>query len=368
MVFQFSLATILISATLTVQNQLTFMQEKKLGFDKEGIVELDIFWKSRDIDGPNQLRNRYLDVKQAFTSHPGILAASGARFPQDRVAPLALFEAEGHSERFRFGNFGVDESYVGLFGLEIVAGRGLIAEDRANGSFGSSYLLNERAVDLLGWKDPIGKRFGGGVVVGVVKDFHLGSLHNEIGPLAFKHSTMKFLYLKIAPHNVRESIAHVEKTWNRLLPSRPFTYSFLDEQLDRANYANEIRLARVFSLFSGLAIAVACLGLLGVVSFSAERRVREIGIRRVLGATERTLLRLFLKEFVVMVAVANVVVLPLAYWGTGEWLSHFAYRVSQDLPQFLLSGILTGLLATTTVSILALRAARRDPAEALRYE
>ena len=353
------------------------MQQKKLGFDKEEVVELDIYWKSRDIDGPNQLAYRYRDVKQAFLEHPNVLAAAGTRFPQDRTASFANYAAEGHTETFRFGQFDVDEDFVDLFALEIVDGRDLNEEDRgAEG--GSSYLLNETAVRRLGWDSksgsggPVGKRFGqsraDGVVVGVVKDFHLGSLHHRIGPLAFRQRSMKFLYLKIGPKNVQETIAFIEMTWNRLLPTRPFTYSFLDEQLDRVNYANEIKLARVFSLFSGLAIAVACLGLLGVVSFVAEQRVREIGIRRVLGATEQNVLRLFLRESVLVVASANVVALPLAYWGADEWLSNFAYRVDQDVLLFLLSGVLTVMMAATTVGGLALRAARRDPVEALRCE
>lgn len=372
-VFQFGLAVILIAFTFIVHKQLKYMQGKDLGFSKEQIIELDIFWKARDVQGRN-LVDRYLEVKQIFLQHPNVLSATAMRFPQDRPAPLNAYQAEGLSEEWRFGQFDIDESYVDFFRVDIVQGRNLFIGDRYQDRDSPvKYLLNETAVKMIGWDQPIGKRFGragriDGVIVGVIGDFHLGSLHHQIPPLVFRQGSIKFLYLKIAPQNMRETLQFIGQMWNDLLPERPFTYAFLDEKLDRTNYAKEIQLSQVFSAFSTLAILISCLGLLGLVSFMVERRTKEIGIRKVLGASEYGILRLFLKEFLFLVSIANAIALPIAYWGIHQWLESFAYRTQAEITIFAGTGLLTLFITGIAVGFLILKNARRNPVKALRYE
>ena len=372
-VFQFGLAVILIAFTFIVHKQLKYMQMKDLGFLKEQVIELDIFWKARDVQG-RDLVARYQEVKQIFLQHPNVLSATATRFPQDRPAPLNVYQAEGLSEEWRFGEFDIDESYVDFFGVDVVQGRNLFIGDRyQDRDLPVKYLLNETAVEMIGWDQPIGKRFGragriDGVIVGVIGDFHLGSLHHQIPPLVFRQGSIKFLYLKIVPQNMPETLQFIGQMWKELLPERPFTYAFLDEKLNRTNYAKEIQLSQVFSAFSALAILISCLGLLGLVSFMVERRTKEIGIRKVLGASEYNILRLFLKEFLFLVIISNVIALPIAYWGIHQWLESFAYRTQAEITIFAGTGLLTLFITGITVGFLIMKNARKNPVDALRYE
>ena len=372
-VFQFGLAVILIAFTFIVHKQLKYMQTKDIGFLKEHVIELDIFWKARDVQGRN-LVVRYQEVKQFFLQHPNVVSATATRFPQDRPAPLNVYQAEGSLEEWRFGEFDVDESYVDFFGLDVVQGRNLHILDRnQNTDLPVEYLLNETAAKMIGWDQPVGKRFGrggriDGVIVGVIGDFHLGSFHHQIPPLVFRQGSKKFLYLKIAPENKQETLQFIGQMWDELLPERSFTYTFLDEKLDQTNYAKEIQLGHVFSAFSALAILISCLGLLGLVSFMVERRTKEIGIRKALGASAYDILRLFLRESLFLVVISNVIALPIAYWGIHQWLESFAYRTQVEFTIFAGTGLLTLFITGITTGFLILNNARKNPVEALTYE
>ena len=200
----------------------------------------------------------------------------------------------------------------------------------------------------------------------MVKDFHLGSLHHPMIPLVFRQGYVKFLYLKILPERIDETITFIGETWRQLLPARPFVYSFLDDRVNRINYEREIRLAGAFSFFSGVSILVACLGLIGVVSFVAELRVKEVGIRMVLGASRSGVVLLFCRDYLWPLVAANALALPISYIAGNRWLENFAYRVDSDHLLLLATSVLTTLGGMATVAVLLNRVVKRDPAVALR--
>ena len=240
---------------------------------------------------------------------------------------------------------------------------------------GRPLILNETAVRHLGWDDPIGKRFKEkdgpeGYVIGVVKDFHVQTLHNAIRPVVFRVFTggAKHLYLKLGTQNIPETLAFIEKTWHEFLPQIPFTFWFLNDDLTRVRYENEIRMGNALTVFSGLTIFVACLGLLGLISFRAEQKTKEIGIRKVLGASVFSIFNLLAREFVKLVIIACVIACPIAYLFAGRWLQDFAYRIDLYPVYFLIGGVLELLLALATMTYQALKAARTNPVDALRTE
>lgn len=379
-VFQFAISIVFISATVIVNQQLSFIQAKNLGFDKSQIVQLKIYWESRNVHqgGRNDLRWRWQEVKEAFMRHPNIEAATSTRFPQGRYITIGTFAVEGQSEDWQMGVFDVDEDYVDFFNLEIVQGRKIQFQDMLPERWqklGPAYLLNETAVKQLGWQDPLGKRLGQkelrqGYVVGVVKDFHLQSLHHPIRPVVIKAASnnLKNLYLKIGAQDIPETLAYIAKMWYEFLPERPFDFVFLDDDLTQAQYVQEIQLRKMYMAFSGLAIFVACLGLFGLISFVVEQRTKEIGIRKTLGASVSNLFFLLSRDFVKLIVLANVIAWPIVYYMMDRWLQDFAYRIDWSYGVFLLGGILTLVIAVATMSYQTLKAARANPVESLKTE
>ena len=395
-VFQFAISIAFITGTVVVQEQLAYIQNKDLGFDKELIVGIPIFIYSRQLHhgGPEDLRRRIPTVKQVFMAHLNILKATATRFPQGGSHLTDTFRAEGSDADWQMGLFDIDRDFLDFFNIELAAGR-LAPEPpklpetiksfeewqeyekkvRAYHEKGRPFILNETAAQHLGWDDPIGKRFKEkngpeGYVIGVMKDFHVQTLHNAIRPVVFRVFTggAKHLYLKLGTQNMQETLAFIEKTWHQFLPQIPFTFSFLNEDLTRVRYQNEIRTGNALTVFSGLTIFVACLGLLGLISFRAEQKTKEIGIRKVLGASVFSIFNLLAKEFVKLVIVACVIASPIAYLFAGRWLQDFAYRIDLHPVYFLIGGVLALLLALTTMTYQALKAARTNPVDALRTE
>ena len=395
-VFQFAISIAFITGTVVVQEQLAYIRNKDLGFDKELVVGIPIFIYSRQLHhgGPEDLRRRIPTVKQAFMAHPNILKATATRFPQGGYITTDTFRAEGSDADWQMGVFDIDKDYLDFFNIELAAGR-LAPEPpklpekieslaelqeyekkvRVYREKGQPYILNETAVQQLGWDDPIGKRFKEkngpeGYVVGVMKNFHVQTLHNTIRPVTFKTRTGagKTLYLKLGTQNIPATLAFIEKTWHQFLPQIPFSYHFLNDDLTRVRYQNEIRTGNALAVFSGLTIFVACLGLLGLISFRAEQKTKEIGIRKVLGASVFSIFGLLSKEFVKLVIIACAIASPIAYLFAVRWLQDFAYRIDLHLMYFLTGGILALLLALATMTYQALKAARTNPVDALRTE
>lgn len=395
-IFQFAISIAFITGTVVVQEQLTYIRNKDLGFDKELVVGIPLFIYSRQLHQGNRddLRWRIPTVKEVFTAHPNILKATATRFHQGGFHTTDTFRAEGSDADWQMGLFDIDRDFLDFFNIELVAGR-LAPEPlklpekiesleelqeykkivQAYREKGRPFILNETAAQHLGWDDPIGKRFKEkkepeGYVIGVVKDFHAQTLHNTIRPIVFRVFTggAKFLYLKLGTQNIPATLSFIENTWHEFLPQIPFTFWFLNDDLTRVRYQNEIRTGNALAVFSGLTIFVACLGLLGLISFRAEQKTKEIGIRKVLGASVFSIFNLLAREFVKLVIIACVIASPIAYLFAGRWLQDFAYRIDLNLMYFLIGGVLALLLALATMTYQALKAARTNPVDALRTE
>jgi len=279
----------------------------------------------------------------------------------------------------------IDYDFLDTYEIELVAGRNFSEEYPADLKIGDeqefpkSIIINQQAVRRFGWEDPIGKRviqvFGEErryyTVVGVVKDFHFSSLRNSIKPMNFFlwPESNRYVSIKMHPQNISATLEFIEETWTKMAPESPLEYFFLDTVFERS-YRSEERLQKLFGYFSGLAIFIACLGLFGLASFAAAQRTKEIGIRKVLGASETSLVVLLSKEFTVLVLLASFVAWPLAYLVMRNWLRGFAYRIDLNghLGLFLLAAGAALLIAWLTVGFHAVKAALTNPIESLRYE
>lgn len=359
--FQFVISIVLMICTSAVYEQLNFMGRKNLGFDQAELVRLGVYSQN------SMLKRNPESVKETFSQHAGILRASnifawGIQEPKTQtVRPGGLPE----NERPMYF-LGGDTDMLAVYGLELVAGRNFRART-------GEFLLNETAVKQLGWSDPIGREFawveGGnrGPVVGVVKDFHFQSLHEKIQPILIGNATALQLVLKIHPENVSETMQFLKEKWHEKVPDAPFMFRFLDQEIDRG-YRAEQRVGQLSLIFSSLAIFVACLGLFGLAAYTAEQRTKEIGVRKVLGASVGQLAVLLSGDFLRLVVLANVIAWPLAYWAMSRWLQDFAYRIDLGMGVFILGGLLALFVAVVTVGYQTLKAARTNPVESLRYE
>jgi putative ABC transport system permease protein len=364
-VFQFAISIALIAGTLVVFNQMRYVREKALGLDQEHVVVLK---------RTNELDQQTEAFKEALRDHPGIIQAAstttlpGGIFGQTAIRP----EGAGSDVNYLASPMAADHDFVETLGIEMAAGRDF---DRAFATDSAAFVINEAAARKLGWDDPIGKRltFLGanqtGEVIGVMTDFHFASLHQEIGPVvvALSADPLPFIAVRIRPDDVASNLAFLEQQWHAFAPDQPFEYSFLDEDFD-ALYRADRRLGQIFTLFALLAVVIACLGLFGLAAFTAEQRTKEIGVRKVLGASVSSIVLLLSKEFARLVVFALLVAVPIAYFGMDRWLQDFAYRTGIGAWVFVLAGGLALGIALLTVSYHALRAALVDPVRSLRYE
>jgi putative ABC transport system permease protein len=268
----------------------------------------------------------------------------------------------------------VDHDFIDTYRIELVAGRGFSRNFPTDTV--AAMIVNKRATRVYGFEKPediVGKRFQQwgreGVIVGVVEDFNFTSLHDPIRPFSMRidPSETRFLILRLQSDDLQQTVADLEARWQALVPHRPFDFSFQAERLDRL-YRAEARFGRVFGVFAGLALFIASLGLFGLASYTTARRTKEIGIRRILGATTPRLVLLLCRDFAVLVGVAFVVAVPLAFYGLSRWLDGFAYRIDLGAVPFLEAGALAFLIALASVGYRAARAASASPVESLRYE
>ena len=405
-VLQFSLSVVFLVSALVVRDQLNYVRTKDLGFDRERILQLPIFRRSWEVHKGNprsDLRWRYRTVKDRAMQIPNVLATTSTRFGQGIFATPTAFEAAGQEHQLSM--FDVDEDYVEFFGLDVLHGRNLRKSDLPPRDYLSSlppgmpdeaipkwmkdglvfpgkpyFLINESAARVLGWQEDIegqplrmktdrsqGKQ---GEAIGIVRDFHIESLHSAIRPAAFRlfNGGFKFLYLKVGPGDIPNTIREVEKLWTGLLPERPFEFAFLDDEILTMRYADEIRLSQTFSALSALAIIVACMGLFGLASYVAEQRNKEIGVRKVLGATRRDILTLVSGTFIMQIVIANILAWPIAFFAMREWLQGFAYRIPLDIWPFVIAAVMTTVLTAITISGRAFAASNTDPVKAIRVE
>jgi putative ABC transport system permease protein len=368
--FQFAISIILIIATTIVLKQLQYIKNKDLGFKKDHIVYME-FARNRGI------RRNKEAFRERLISHPQIHNVTYSQGRPGLVYNWEGFEYKG--ERSGYAIFTVDPEYLDVYGLELVAGRNFSRERSIDQL--RKCLLNETAVRALGLEEPVGTSLhhddlGGSSfpvkdveVIGVVKDFHYQTLRNPIQPQMFgwNEGWLWMASVRISSENVPATIAHIEKTWKEFSPEFPFDFHFMDDIVEGI-YKSEERLAKTIGYFAGLGIFIACLGLFGLAAFMAEQRTKEIGVRKVLGASIGGILLHLSKEFSKWVVVANVVAWPLAYFGMNKWLSDFAYRTEIGVWPFVLSAVLAIAIALMTVSYQSIKAATANPIDSLRYE
>ncbi|MFC2166609.1 ABC transporter permease [Acidobacteriota bacterium] len=368
-IFQFTISIIFIIGTGIVSSQLRFIKNKHLGFDKEQVVVLPM--------GDPQARQIYLTFKERALQNPNILSVSGTlSVPGGLIGALLMLPENAQpGEEVTMEHFMVDHDFVDAMGLELHEGRTFSLEYPTDTM--EAFILNEAAVKHLGWEGSVlDKRivlqnFKDGRVIGVVKDFHAKSLHQRIEPLiihiAPDPDAFLQLVVKIAPFEYDRTITALEEAWSEIYPRDPFVYSFLDDDFDSL-YRQEKQRGKVFLVFSVLAIFIACLGLFGLASFTAEQRTKEIGIRKVLGASVGSIVQLLSNDFLKLVLLGNLVAWPVAYYVMHNWLGNFAYRVPINLGLFFIAGLLALFIALTTVSFQAVKAALTNPADSIRTE
>lgn len=366
-VFQFAVSVGLLIGAGVIYDQLRYMRSQSLGMDIEQVVALPI----RDV----HLRDNYPELKQEIGRIPNVRGTTFSSLVVGRELPqMAMWLNEGKVTE-DFGTLIVDQDFVNVFGLHLVAGRNIApGEDKDKDA---AFLVNEAVVRHWGLSSPeqaLGKDvvwagWKEGKIVGVVRDFHHRPLQFGYEPLIMHIRPLAFhyMYVRIAPENRGETLRSLESAWRRIMPSKPFDYFFLDDEFERY-YRAEQRLAQLVGFFAVVAVSVACLGLLGLASFTAEKRTREIGIRKVLGSSVAEVVVLLSRELALLVVLANLIAWPVAYVLLKDWLQGFPYHTSIHLLNFILGGLAVLVIAWLTVSWQALKAALIDPAEALRYE
>ena len=370
-VAQFAISTLLIIGTAVVFQQLDYLHNKDLGFDKEQVVVLPL---RGDMDDN-------LDaVKSELMRHPGVIGATASWGVPGAWAAGDDVRLPGSEASWPTNMIVADYDFIDTYRMHLVAGRGFSRDFSSDER--EAFILNETAAQALGWtpEEAIGQpllwdEWGdedqerSGHVIGVVKDFHYGSLHQEIERLVLlMHPTaLGQLSVRIQPDGVQASMDHIASIWKTWAPSWPFEYEFLDEDI-ADEYAAEQTLSQLVSIFALLAIGIACLGLLGLAAFMAERRTKEVGVRKVLGASVPGLVLLLSKDFARLVLIAFIVAAPVAYIAMNRWLESFVYRIDLGVGVFLVAGVLVLAIAWLTVSYQSIRAARVNPVESLRYE
>jgi len=362
---QFSLTIALMTGTIMIHNQLDYMKNKSLGFDKEHVVYMPM---------RGNLPQEYGTVKSELLRDPYIVNVTAAfQLPTNIGSSPGEMDWEGKDpgNNVRINAGLVDYDYFETFNMGFAEGRGFSKEFATDVS--EAYVVNEAAVKAMGMESPIGKRFSfwetPGRIIGVVKDFHSQSLHSEINPIVLKLDSvwLYHLFVRAESDNVAAAISSMEKAWQRVNPEYPFEYRFLDETINNL-YRAEQRLGKVFNYFTVVAIFIACMGLFGLASFMAQQRRKEIGVRKVLGASVPGIVLLLVNEFGRWVLLANVIAWPVAYLAMNRWLQDFAYRIDIGIGAFLMAGGLAFILALLTVSYLAVRAALANPVESIKYE
>lgn len=373
-VAQFTISIVLIIGTYVIRDQLHYMRGKNLGFDKEQVIVIPMH--------DENARKGYDYIKRELDNHPSVLSVTAASSVPGKSVTNIAYRLEGLPDdaHFSMDTFFVDYDFLETIGIAVAEGRGFDKEFGTDEE--SAFLLNETAVRELNWESALGKQVTWpsdlrrmdaivkkGRVVGVVKDFHVTSLHATIGPLLLqvRPSSFRYIAARITPENIRETLSFFREKWRQFSPAFPFEYSFLDEDFDRLYRADE-KVGKIVGIFSILAVLVACFGLFGLSSFAAEQRTKEIGIRKVLGASVPRIIFLLTREFAKWILLANIIAWPIAYISAAKWLQNFAYKTTLGIEIFILSGMTALTIALVTVSYQSIKAAAADPIDALRYE
>jgi len=364
---QFAISILLIACTAVVFRQLSYVQNRPLGLNTDYVIKVPI---------NRMLLSRLISYKDRLLQNPNILSVTaGQSVPYNEDYKTSGVEWVGKdpqlSPNIRFSIAYFD--YIETFAIELVEGRSFQSGSSADVA---NFVINEEAAKYMGMDNPIGQqlKFWGseGTIIGVVKNYHHVSLHREIMPHIFNinprnYGSLRFIFIKIASENIPNTLEYIRETTMTFAPDYPYEYSFLDQGVGDL-YQAEQKLGEIFSTFAFLAIFISCLGIFGLASFTAERRTKEIGIRKVLGASISSIMVLLSKEFSRWILLANVIAWPIGWFAMHKWLQNFAYRSSLNPLLFLLAGLLSLVIAALPVSYQAIKAAVADPIDSLRYE
>lgn len=373
-VFQFGISIFMLIATLIVYDQLQFMRNKDLGFEKERVVRLSL--------NESALREKSQVLIDRLKQTPEVAAVGRASSsPGQGIGKLLLKVEDNEGKLVDRGVdlFTADYDFVSTLGMEIVEGRDFSRDVVSDTTY--AVLVNESMVARMSWDEPLGKKFifqGGGPnntdiekrVVGVIKDYHQNSLYDQIEPLmVILTMDNGNLFVRTTEGDVRQSIEAVEKAWKEIFPTYTFEYNFLDADFN-SQYKSDEKRSQIFTAFSALTIVIACLGLLGLAAFTTEQRTKEIGVRKVIGASVQHLVMLVSKEFFLLVGIGMILAFPVAWYITEDWLENFAYRIElqAEWPTFILSALLAFVITLITVGFHVIRAASANPVKSLRDE
>ena len=365
-VIQFTVSVIMIICTLVVYRQLNYLKTMDQGFDQKNVISLEL----------NQAMTRkYTLIKQVLRENQNIKYVTSTNTPMGEGSGKLIFNVETDQGMAQKGvNFSVvDHDFVETLGINMVKGRDF-QQDMPSDTL-TAVVVNETFVNRMGWKDPIGKKVEAGDantlrarVIGVMKDYHQTSMYNGVESLLLAYRPINnIVYIKLGDKDTKSTISYIETKWKEIFPDQPFTYTFLSDRFNHQFEADEKR-GFIFTLFTCLAILIACLGLFGLVSYMVEQRTKEIGIRKVFGAGESIILRLIIRDFLILVTIGIVIATPVAYYFMSNWLQKYVYRTNIGIPLLLLSALLTIVITISTISYKAYQAAILNPANSLKTE
>lgn len=366
-VFQFLISVSMIICTLIVYKQLSYLKTKDLGYDQKNVLSISLTNRS-------MVRN-FPAFKQKVSENPNVINVTSTNTPVGAGSGKVLFSIETDEGVVERGiNFAVvDHDFIETLGIKMVSGRDFQSDlpgDTING-----VIVNQTLSKRMKWSDPLNKRveLGDGSfikakVIGVMQDYHQTGMYNEIESLMLIYRpSSRIIYIKLADNEIQESIKFIEKTWKELYPEQPFEYKFLSDTFNNQFEADEKR-GFIFTLFTILAILIACLGLFGLASYMVEQRTKEIGIRKVMGATEAVIIKLISREFLILVAISIVIAIPVSFYIMSNWLENYVYRTNLSVSVFLLAAFISIMITFLTISYKAWKASLLNPAESLRTE
>jgi putative ABC transport system permease protein len=363
-IFQFTVAIVLIICSTTMQRQMNYTQKKDLGFNRNHVIRITMI---------QEIRNQYDTFKNELLQNPNVVNVTSATSIPTSIGNInPVYWAGRGPDQYETMNFvAADYDYFETFEMRIIEGRSF---SRMFPTDEQSYIVNQAAVRFMKLNSPLGKLFSiwtrEGRIIGVVEDFHSRSLHDEIVPVVFtltKNWSHNHIFIRINPVDKQNSIKYVESVWKRFAVDYPFTYEFLDD-IFQHQYLSDVRIATLSRYFTFLAVYISCLGLFGLASFMAEQRTKEIGIRKVLGASILHIIAIISKEFLYLIAIANIIAWPIAYYAMHRWLQNFAYKTNISYLTFFMSAAVVIAIALFTISYQSIKAAIANPIMSLRYE
>ena len=366
-VVQFTASIVMIIGTTIVYNQLSYIQNKNLGFQPDQIVNINL--------DNSDLRGKAETFKSELASLPGITSVGmSSSMPGAGFGRRAGLRPEGFEEKDTWVTsvLTVDENYFSTVGMTIAQGRNFSKEYPSDQQ--DAVIINESAAGDLGWDEPLGKKFynhdGSSIsVVGVVKDFHFENMQHKIEPLLISYNpkTSRVVSLKMGTENISETLNKIKEVWNNVYAGYPFEYRFFDEAFAQL-FENDRKFAALVANFTWLAILIACLGLFGLAAFTGEQKIKEIGVRKVLGATLTNIMYRLSKDFILLIAISSLLAFPIAYYFMKEWLEGFVYRTEMSPLLFFASAVVALVVALLTISFHTFRAANQNPVDSLRNE